>query len=284
MDYSASTIQPPVPPLLDRIPALQQAEDATSVPKELLVLGGGGLSLLLIFFGVGAGVLCSMVAFAYQAFVFFYLIETVSGFLLYWIPFYYEYIVVGMTPCDDGEVISSADTRAGDRILRETPEYQDFLRAFERLGYQWLVYWVVFSFFSLIETFSGFLLYWIPFYYEYKLAFLLWAMLPQTKGSKFLNDFFVSVSGSELCGFQNAAKLLQESGKRLELSGDWWRNEGASGRELVHEMEAMTRQYCKSVEFKIGMQKNLTPNPNTPPDEESSLGSIDPDLEWECPL
>ena len=93
----------------------------------------------LIFFGVGAGVLCSMVGFVYPAFKSFETIETKTK----------------------GDVT------------------------------QWLVYWVVFSFFSLIETFSGFLLYWIPFYYEYKLAFLLWAMLPQTKGSKFLYDSFL---------------------------------------------------------------------------------------------
>jgi receptor expression-enhancing protein 5/6 len=53
---------------------------------------------------------------------------------------------------------------------------------------QWLVYWIVFAFFCLIESFTDFLLYWIPFYYAGKLAFLLWAMLPQTKGAKFLYD------------------------------------------------------------------------------------------------
>lgn len=91
---------------------------------------------MLIFFGVGAGVLCSIVGFVYPAFKSFETIETKTK---------------------------------GDDI-------------------QWLVYWVVFAFFSLIETFRDFLLYWIPFYYAFKLAFLLWAMLPQTKGSKFLYD------------------------------------------------------------------------------------------------
>mmetsp|Transcript_5612 Transcript_5612/g.14022 ORF Transcript_5612/g.14022 Transcript_5612/m.14022 type:complete len:194 (+) Transcript_5612:135-716(+) len=56
---------------------------------------------------------------------------------------------------------------------------------------QWSVYWVLFSFFSLIETFQGFILYWIPFYFAFKLAFLLWAMLPQTRGAKFLYDSFL---------------------------------------------------------------------------------------------
>lgn len=56
---------------------------------------------------------------------------------------------------------------------------------------QWLVYWVIFAFFSIIEVFVDFLLYWIPFYYAFKLAFLLWAFLPQTRGAKFLYDSFL---------------------------------------------------------------------------------------------
>ena len=42
-----------------------------------------------------------------------------------------------------------------------------------------------------MEVFIDFLLYWIPFFYAFKLAFLLWAMLPQTKGAKFLYDSFL---------------------------------------------------------------------------------------------
>jgi receptor expression-enhancing protein 5/6 len=56
---------------------------------------------------------------------------------------------------------------------------------------QWHIYWVVYCFFSIIEIFADILLYWIPFYYAFKLAFLLWAMLPQTKGAKFLYDSFL---------------------------------------------------------------------------------------------
>ena len=56
---------------------------------------------------------------------------------------------------------------------------------------QWSVYWVLYAFFSLIETFQSFILYWIPFYFAFKLAFLLWAMLPQTRGAKFLYDSFL---------------------------------------------------------------------------------------------
>jgi receptor expression-enhancing protein 5/6 len=43
----------------------------------------------------------------------------------------------------------------------------------------WLVYWVVFGFFGVIEAFVDYVIFWIPFYYPIKLAFLLWCMLPQ---------------------------------------------------------------------------------------------------------
>ena len=56
---------------------------------------------------------------------------------------------------------------------------------------QWLVYWVIFAFFTVADTFVDYLLYWIPFYFAFKLAFLLWCMLPQTKGAKFLYDSFL---------------------------------------------------------------------------------------------
>lgn len=57
---------------------------------------------------------------------------------------------------------------------------------------------------------------------------------------------------SEDC--RNAAKLLQESGRRLELAGHWWRK-GLANSAPINEMEAMTRQYCQSVEFKVERQQ-----------------------------
>lgn len=52
--------------------------------------------------------------------------------------------------------------------------------------------------------------------------------------------------------YRNAAKLLQESGRRLELSGHWFRKGSLSG---FQEIDAMTRQYCQSVEFKVDRQQ-----------------------------
>ncbi|KAJ1734581.1 ER membrane protein DP1/Yop1 [Coemansia biformis] len=49
---------------------------------------------------------------------------------------------------------------------------------------QWLTYWVVFGLLNVVEYFTGFLLYWFPFYYLIKLGFLVWLMLPSTRGAE----------------------------------------------------------------------------------------------------
>jgi len=46
---------------------------------------------------------------------------------------------------------------------------------------QWLMYWVCFASFSVLETFSDYIIFWIPFYWELKLIFLIVLQLPQFK-------------------------------------------------------------------------------------------------------
>ena len=46
---------------------------------------------------------------------------------------------------------------------------------------------------------------------------------------------------------RNSAKLLQQSGQRLDLGGHWWREHRGPQQPDPH-LEAMTRQYCQSVE------------------------------------
>jgi len=48
---------------------------------------------------------------------------------------------------------------------------------------QWLTYWVVYSTFTLIESGTNVLELWIPMYHLVKIVFLLWCMLPQTRGA-----------------------------------------------------------------------------------------------------
>lgn len=55
----------------------------------------------------------------------------------------------------------------------------------------WLMYWIVYALFSLAETFADTLVSWFPFYYEMKLIFVFWLVLPITKGSRYLYKKFV---------------------------------------------------------------------------------------------
>jgi len=43
---------------------------------------------------------------------------------------------------------------------------------------QWLMYWVVFAYFSVLEFFSDILIGWVPFYWLSKCVFLTWCMSP----------------------------------------------------------------------------------------------------------
>ncbi|KAI9661577.1 MAG: ER membrane protein DP1/Yop1 [Bathelium mastoideum] len=50
---------------------------------------------------------------------------------------------------------------------------------------QWLTYWVVFAFFTVIESaFNA--TYWFPFYYTFKFVLVLWMALPQTGGAQII--------------------------------------------------------------------------------------------------
>jgi len=64
------------------------------------------------------------------------------------------------------------------------PSYASF-KALETDGKdddtQWLIYWVVYSAFGVIETFADTFLSWFPFYYETKLALLIALQIPQLK-------------------------------------------------------------------------------------------------------
>lgn len=86
---------------------------------------------------------------------------------------------------------------------------------------QWLVYWVFFAFLSIIESFTDYILYWIPFYYAFKLAILLWAMLPQTKGATFFYNHFLK-------------DFLKKNESRIDAAmADAKKNAGAIASELA---------------------------------------------------
>ncbi|XP_022988245.1 HVA22-like protein e isoform X1 [Cucurbita maxima] len=56
---------------------------------------------------------------------------------------------------------------------------------------QWLAYWIIYSFLTLMEMVLQPVLEWIPVWYSVKLVFVAWLVLPQFKGAAFLYDRFV---------------------------------------------------------------------------------------------
>jgi len=56
---------------------------------------------------------------------------------------------------------------------------------------QWLTYWVVFSFFTLVESLVDYILYWIPLFYVVKVLFLFWLFSDRYKGATVLYQMCV---------------------------------------------------------------------------------------------
>ncbi|XP_057788421.1 HVA22-like protein k [Salvia miltiorrhiza] len=52
--------------------------------------------------------------------------------------------------------------------------------------HKWLVYWAAYGSFTVAEIFTDKLLYWCPFYYHLKFAFLVWLQLPSVEGASVL--------------------------------------------------------------------------------------------------
>jgi receptor expression-enhancing protein 5/6 len=48
---------------------------------------------------------------------------------------------------------------------------------------QWLSYWIIFGFVRLLDDTTDFLYQWIPFYYLFKLIFIVWLFYPTTQGA-----------------------------------------------------------------------------------------------------
>ena len=62
----------------------------------------------------------------------------------------------------------------------------------------WLIYWIIFSSFILLDFFSGFVVKIIPFYFVMKICFLIWLQWPESKGcdiifSYVINNIFESI-------------------------------------------------------------------------------------------
>ncbi|XP_068667250.1 HVA22-like protein e [Aristolochia californica] len=83
---------------------------------------------------------------------------------------------------------------AGPTVMLLYPLYAS-VRAIESTSklddQQWLAYWILYSFLTLTEMVLEPLLQWIPIWYQIKVAFVAWLVLPQFRGAAFIYERFV---------------------------------------------------------------------------------------------
>lgn len=91
-------------------------------------------------------------------------------------------------------ILTNFDTFAGPIVMLlypliasinaiESPSRQD--------DQQWLTYWVLYSFVTLVELSFWQIFAWIPFWGKFKLLGALWLVLPQFNGASFMYEYFV---------------------------------------------------------------------------------------------
>ncbi|KKF92554.1 Receptor expression-enhancing protein 4 [Ceratocystis platani] len=56
----------------------------------------------------------------------------------------------------------------------------------------WLMYWVVFGCMMLVESWTYWFFSWIPFYGYFRLGFILYLMLPQTQGARYMYETYLA--------------------------------------------------------------------------------------------
>ncbi|XP_040340991.1 receptor expression-enhancing protein 3 [Herpailurus yagouaroundi] len=59
------------------------------------------------------------------------------------------------------------------------------------LQVRWMMYWIVFALYTVIETITDQTVAWFPLYYELKIAFVIWLLSPYTKGASLIYRKFL---------------------------------------------------------------------------------------------
>jgi len=85
---------------------------------------------------------------------------------------------------------------------------------------QWLTYWVVFGFFSVVEYWSGTIIYWLPFYWLFKTIFVLWLALPQFGGASYLYDTLIHPLAGKYLGGTSTSPSANLRAKVDAATGD----------------------------------------------------------------
>ncbi|XP_029977610.1 receptor expression-enhancing protein 3 [Sphaeramia orbicularis] len=51
---------------------------------------------------------------------------------------------------------------------------------------RWMMYWIVYALYTVVETITDLTLAWFPLYYELKVAFVIWLLSPYTRGASLI--------------------------------------------------------------------------------------------------
>ncbi|XP_058103087.1 HVA22-like protein e [Magnolia sinica] len=91
-------------------------------------------------------------------------------------------------------VINALHSLAGPTVTLLYPLYAS-VRAIESPSKlddeQWLAYWILYSFLTLMEMVAAPVLEWIPIWYQMKVVLIAWLVLPQFRGAAFIYERFV---------------------------------------------------------------------------------------------
>ncbi|XP_078087601.1 receptor expression-enhancing protein 2-like [Mustelus asterias] len=156
---------------------------------------------------------------------------------------------------------------------------------------KWMMYWIVFAFFTTAETLTDIILSWFPFYFELKIAFVIWLLSPYTKGSSVLYRKFVhptlSSKEKEIDEYISQAKdrsyeTMMRFGKRgLNLAANAAVTAAAKGQGVLSDkLRSFSMQ-----DLTLLRDEDAIHLRSTDPLMRTSIGNIpeminDPDTHW----
>lgn len=87
---------------------------------------------------------------------------------------------------------------------------------------QFLTYWVVYAFFTIIETWSGFIVFWIPAYWLFKTLLFLWLGLPSFSGARYVYSSVIQPFSRKFLGIKpSPASAVENEAKQAFTSSSF---------------------------------------------------------------
>ena len=125
----------------------------------------------------------------------------------------------------------------------ESPQYDD--------DKQWLTYWAIYGLFTLLDQFANIILRIFPFYFIFKIIFLIWCFMPNTMGALFIYNKFVAPYfkkyedkiDKKIEKFIREGKLRGKNKNRLQLRKE--------AMELIQKEEELLKRGGEFVNNKI---------------------------------